>query len=1134
KVGYTQYDGLLSYAYINPRDQIRSIIAKKQDIDFSGRNWELSLNSWWLYDPSSSLPLEIAPATITFNENANMVARSFNLRKGQDEQGETIYIYDTQFKQLDMSSITQISIYPNGRLYSQAYEPKIGPKLIRLYFDERQLPLESYIVQGEIWEKLPQDSLIPYAKFVISYDEHKPGTMLIIEVPVQPGVSEDIQRFIIINDTHLLPVEYFLTKTVFFSGRLMSIEQNHNIRYYSILTLKQFGPQTVEGQNRLFNNIIGSHIRVFLEETLPRMKKNIEIIKGFLGFESNVAIIGTVDNTLAKNMLPRGITSAPDWLITLGVILVVGIILFLIGLKTKLKQLSIDNSNKNKGNGASGINETFARNAGGNAPAHHIEILNRIIDKMYGGGECDDSLLGEIFDTTYAGGFRAMVKKDDAGEVAEKLYNKDKFLQVCQAIREDMADNKLRLMNNHDLANEIFIRMVDLTEPKYVEEVLKSMGFDKSQETAWDFGLFKFKRKDHYVWHYGKQPANQKGMDIFAYIVSETVKDFKERLVNGYGVSYREGKSDLGIYMKVERPKAYRFEKKNGQRDIPAGEWTGWIEIPLEWAVENRLLKFCRGALSNNVEYTNYLRYVADTYRQSGQSRQIIPHVIMSAAVFSKLLSKELYDKKELRTIRSPYEQTPDVLDDVYFPLWLQACRKKDGTYEHPLEKIGLTFGKMQEICNGLLRDSEGGEVTALVKKVRELLQNPGFTFVSMSPEQPLDFTQLWAILKAIEETYKGVVCSYVVQDIVRKCIFPVVYPQQKKNLEEHVQRYPMRLVNPLSLLRIVFQYLIKPQTVIMPVFVILGAIVLKIFFAPLTLFAFSFLLFFPVVIILARIIKYLGGENLIKFLTEKSRGKQGQFDFAFEQVLKYLNRKNIDIAWEFAQEEGNSERMKRGMCFFASFLKPDPGWRELITAVVAMTLGYVIISFMGFLPLKMLVMLAIVLTMPVIMQKLFNAISENSKYPWEHCLSYSGYGITILYLLLAIFGIPAVQSNFVLTAIPLAIFFALAVTLVCVNFLLMPKVLTPIGQATMTSKLFDKTLRFMARNIGHINCWLEMFTSKTTKASSIWAVFTGIFATVSTIATTIALVNGSLLFAALGIVVTFGLLAFISSQLHT
>ncbi|MFC1594621.1 hypothetical protein ACFL38_04770, partial [Candidatus Omnitrophota bacterium] len=1030
-----------------------------------------------------------------------MIALADNLRFKDQSM-----LYDIKDGRPDRRGVSIMALHLDGRIAYQDYTGIRGPRLIRLYFDNYELPTRSTIRQDALGVDLSEE--VPYAKYKVYFDNANPRQELVVEITTHPGYVESWTRFVKKHDRYGLPAALYLPRSLFINGNLIWVDDNRDQKFYEQRLLPVWGPYTLEGLNRVHNNVIGKHIRVLVNEDIPRAKA---LIKG----EPAQPVTPLNDPDLGKDEITTAPASSMGWTLLLIIAAIVApilliVILVRIGMVRKVVRA---------------VRTALVQ--GILYIGTHQEILNQIIARLQGSGECTEAVLDEIFDQTYAAGFKAMVRRESNGRVLERLCTKEVMRTVCTDIRNELDTDKKLLGNRRDLANEIFIRTVEAVYRRQIEDILAELGFDKTVTDSWMFdGFIPFKRKDGYIWHGEK--------DIFENVVCYIVHNLRERLINGYDIAYTDGKSPSDVYMKVERLKSYRFKDKNGFGDIPAAEWTGWIDVPLERSVEELIFKFCQGALSNNAEYSAYLRYISDTYRSGRRHgkgvRDIIPHVVLSAAVFSKMLSKELFDKHELRTIRSNYENTPDTLNDVTFPLWLQICRNPNGTYEHPLRRIELDFFELQYICEGVLQDTEApalGEDTELLKTVRALLKDDTFTFASLETLDHLGFKHLWAIITAIDKVYGKEVCSYVVQDIVRRCILPLVFERADENLNNHNQRYPMKWINLANSARLLVEYITVKTVATAAVFALIFAV-------KATGWSLVYLMTVPVIIMLIGIAKALFGQPLRRGLTKLSRGKQGLIDFAIEQAIRYLRRENVDCAWEFAKEDGRAEHMRTGMRFFAQFLYAVPRLRELVTAYIAVRTGHEIAVALGLLlAAKYITMVIFLILVPIALQAVLKFIAGKRDYSWNWSISYPAYAVSILFFIIGIFGIPFVKIAFMLAPLQMILLIAAALVYVGFNVVLMPKVVTPIGMALMTSRLFNKTRRFLIRGNSHIQRWADSFVFKTTKASLVGAIILGVLSILTAGTSVFFIHEGLRLFAAASIVATLILLAWITHQLQ-
>jgi hypothetical protein len=109
-----------------------------------------------------------------------------------------------------------------------------GPKLIRTYIEEG-LPVEAYLLKGEVFEKLPK--LTPYRLFLVEKNES--GEIFIYDVPNQRGVIEDISNFLKGHDQYL-PANIFLKESKFVNGNMIYVNDNGDVKYYHESALKGF------------------------------------------------------------------------------------------------------------------------------------------------------------------------------------------------------------------------------------------------------------------------------------------------------------------------------------------------------------------------------------------------------------------------------------------------------------------------------------------------------------------------------------------------------------------------------------------------------------------------------------------------------------------------------------------------------------------------------------------------------------------------------------------------------------------------------------------------------------------------------------------------------------------------------
>ncbi|MCA9408774.1 MAG: hypothetical protein KC733_08790, partial [Candidatus Omnitrophica bacterium] len=958
-----------------------------------------------------------------------------------------------------------------------------GPKLIRSYFD-MLLPVEAMILEGEVFEALEFPT--PHLRFVVTLSES--GEIAVIEVPIQEGILDDLQRVFVKNDKILLPAEYRLKYALFKNGNFLLEDDNRDRKYYhdsvsefEVLGLK-FG--TKEAKDRRDNSVIGKHIRVFSEETLLQKEKDeINIVIENLNslefpltsnvvFEGVKAVeINSVIQRIKEDDYIYGYTSTQSSITS--IILSFGIIaifFLLANIIKKIRNIGLTASTKQK------LNQE--KRSEGNrdlTDEETIEILENIVEEL---GLERQFLSNETFserglrrspvnvNEKYHKAFITLLKSSiKRNGLEENLTDIEKIKVIAEQMKRAIKAKNLVLLGTRDLYWELYSRLVPETFEETIIQILEKLGFDRNAKGQWLFDSFiNFRRKDNAFW--------LKDADVLKEVTKNVLFILIDRIINKYSVSGQEGNSERGLYIKVERPLGFKPESMNYD------DWTGWINIPLETVVENAMFKYITGGLTNNVVYYQYLRDLTDRFKAAGREKDIIPEIVMATALFTEILKTEMHNKQLERAARG-YEQVVRFFNDEAFTALFERSRKSDGTFVHPFQAIDLRFNDVNNIYHNQLRDTS----IDLLTEVRLLINDQTFSFDQLAQaNDPISFKHLWAILMAIEKLDKRS-RAYVTQDIFSQKIIPFIEPQLDANTTNKVSgekyrfNYPAVFFRGIKILRLVSKRVIKGYKP--AVWSLIWTVGVLVFGQALAKTVIVWFITPAVLILTVSLLKLIPGWlALLDRLA--SHGKQGLIDFALEELYEASEENMITPAFKeskkMAEDLGDDSRhqtMIDALEFFATYGRPYPVKREVFLVFGSMAVGYTLFVNLGLTMTPLLLAItAFVFFAAFVTQQIASSLRKENDLPSKYKISYTAVGTTIVWTLLGLFGLPHELNIHLVSGIGYIFIFGLSLWMAVLNFILMPKVLFPFAQSHLVARIFESGRRFMVRYNGDIAYW--------------------------------------------------------------
>ncbi|MFH1317469.1 MAG: hypothetical protein ABIH71_00440, partial [Candidatus Omnitrophota bacterium] len=410
----------VTFALYN-NDSISFVDAGSLNFGYSKEGWGYPYDpgkgcnsAYYLYDAGEGKCWQDTPWVISKKRSDKFI----------DADGEKLVDFDVVVKNSDQVNFSErgkvCEVFKLwGGFFYQEQTAVEGPKLIRTYFDRIELPVESTLLLGEVWEVISYRVL--YSHYDISYDKSRPGDMLVTEIPMLAGILEDFKRIFIIYDDWLLPADYRLKWTLFHNGNFVKSDDNRDEKYQDNRFLPWFWMRTKEGHNRIINSIIGKNVRLVKNEDLPKIRGTYDSGQDDRGKDR--LIVGTV----SRNM----------WLLVISIL---GFLLLWMLCGWLIKKIKV-----------------FMGDTPSPDPAGEGEVK-------------------QLYDYAFEHGF---VETKDGKE--KKLYDPELVEGIEKDIEDDIKEERLRPMDSNSRRYfwEKYRRMVEAIFRPYIEDVLENLGFTK-------------------------------------------------------------------------------------------------------------------------------------------------------------------------------------------------------------------------------------------------------------------------------------------------------------------------------------------------------------------------------------------------------------------------------------------------------------------------------------------------------------------------------------------------------------------------------------------------------------------------------------------------------------------------------
>jgi hypothetical protein len=585
-------------------------------------------------------------------------------------------------------SLREDVYWENGVYNYQRYESQGAsrPQEVRLYYDARQLP--DYIMMARDETGIVQDPPRPYTVLASIQVPDSPGTYIVLEFPAERTLQEHFGQ--LVNAGEEFSIEG-MPYRVYRHGVLEGIYEPYRV--------ERRGNDRSAVADRLFRNSPAAHVVLAMAENLgfrtQRSEQDREIR------EQAVSIMRDVDAKREALRLqcpvPRTVVSdgvqevgrrvhvvggglleeVRGWfrglfsgnrlhdlspvifiLLGLGVISVVGIILFAIGwLVYKGIKMAILHKKKKDSKESRMISEKEAERIVGYDSYLSVGNIEYV----------------DVYPESYKNAIMQLFK--------ELKFTEDDFINIARKIRKNIDDEILPPIKDEMLAHEVYVACIREAYTPVLEKYFEDLGLTgewAGSDVSYIDPLYR--RFDPVT--LARQAVTIKDQvidNIMAKLVARNINQYEpwksEQLVNPPDT----------LKIKAERARS-DFEKGNPSNFIDS--YTGWVHIPLYQEFIATFFTFLSGSLGENSAYMRHIFELANTIPPTEMVHAVAERTGFWSVILHDQLWLRLNDKVQKGA--GVWDAKRMLFEEPHFAALLgdKVLKNKD-----PLQSLNITVG---------------------------------------------------------------------------------------------------------------------------------------------------------------------------------------------------------------------------------------------------------------------------------------------------------------------------------------------------------------------------------------------------------------------------------------------------------